>query len=176
MPDNRGIDPARRRRRGLSLRLLSRTATISAKIRNPDQRNASTHGSQMVRGCHIRAGGVTSTYAVCTSGTASATPTSAPAPRSSACPPNQGAPRWPWTGHARMGRVSSRRPLDAPWAVLAPWRALSSQKPTSRCRSATAGRQVRARESPPGAGHAATGTRVAPRPRPRLPARPHERP
>jgi hypothetical protein len=52
-------------------------------------------------------------------------------------------------------------------------RTLSRQTPTSRGRSATAGRQVRARESPPGAGHAATGTRVALHRRPRLPARPH---
>ena len=76
----------------------------------------------------------------------------------------------------RAGRVSPRRPLDGLWAVLAPRRALSSQTPTSRCRSATAGRRVRARESPLGAGHAATGTRVALRPRPRLPARQHVRP
>src|SRR5207248_10382396 len=47
-----------------------------------------------------------------------------------------------------------------------PRRALSSGTPTSRCRSATAGRRVRARESPPGAGRAAIGTRVALRPRP----------
>ena len=46
-----------------------------------------------------------------------------------------------------------------------PRRALSSQTPTSRCRSAAAGRRGRARESPPGAGHAATGTRAALRPR-----------
>ena len=55
-------------------------------------------------------------------------------------------------------------------------RALSSRTPTSRCRSATAGRRVRARESPPGAGRAATGTRVALRSRPLLPARQHVRP
>jgi hypothetical protein len=45
-------------------------------------------------------------------------------------------------------------------------RALNSQTPTSRCRSATAGHQARARGSPPAAGHAATGTHVARRPRP----------
>ena len=60
--------------------------------------------------------------------------------------------------------------------LQAPRRALSSRTPTSRCRSATAGRQVRARESPPGAGHAATGIRAARRPRLRLPARQHVRP
>jgi len=74
-----------------------------------------------------------------------------------------------------IGRVSSQRPLRL-WAVLASRRALSSQTPTSGCRSATSGRQARARESPPGAGHAAIGTRVALRPRPRLPARQHVRP
>ena len=58
------------------------------------------------------------------------------------------------------------------WAVLAPRRALSSRTPTSRRRSATAGRRARGRESPPGAGRAATGTRAAPRHRPR----PHGRP
>jgi hypothetical protein len=57
----------------------------------------------------------------------------------------------------------------------APRRALSTRTPTSRCRSATAGRRVRARESPPGAGRAATGTRVALRSRPLLPARQHVR-
>ena len=62
------------------------------------------------------------------------------------------------------------------WAVLARRRALSSQTPTSRCRSATAGRQLRARESTLGAGRAATGTRVALRRRARLPARQHVRP
>jgi hypothetical protein len=56
-------------------------------------------------------------------------------------------------------------------AVLAPRRALSSQTLTSRSRSATAGRQVRARESTPEAVHAATGTQVALRPRSRLSAR-----
>ncbi|MBA4866727.1 hypothetical protein H1V43_36615 [Streptomyces sp. PSKA54] len=55
-------------------------------------------------------------------------------------------------------------------------RALSSQTPTSRCRSTIAGRQVRARESPPGAGRAATGTRVALRPRSCLLARQRVRP
>jgi len=55
-------------------------------------------------------------------------------------------------------------------------RALSSRTPTSRCRCATAGRRVRARESPPGAGRAATGTRAALRSRPLLPARQHVRP
>jgi hypothetical protein len=57
-----------------------------------------------------------------------------------------------------------------------PPRPLSSQTPTSRCRSATAGRRARARESPPGVGHAAIGTRVALRYRSRLPARQHVRP
>src|SRR6266704_829592 len=52
----------------------------------------------------------------------------------------------------------------------------SSGTPTSRCRSVTAGRRVRARGSPPGAGRAATGTRVALRSRPLLPARRHVRP
>ena len=61
-------------------------------------------------------------------------------------------------------------------AVPAPRRALSSGTPTSRCRSATAGRRVRARGLPPGAGRAATGTRVALRSRPLLPARRHARP
>ncbi len=55
-------------------------------------------------------------------------------------------------------------------------RALNSRTPTSRCRSATAGRRVRARESPPGAARAATGIRVALRRRPLLPARRHARP
>src|SRR5258708_38914570 len=54
--------------------------------------------------------------------------------------------------------------------------ALISRTPTSRCHSATAGRQVRARESPRGAGRAATGTRVALRSRPLLPAMQHVRP
>ncbi len=40
----------------------------------------------------------------------------------------------------------------------APPRPLSSRTPTSRCRCATSGRRARARESPPGAGHAASGT------------------
>lgn len=72
---------------------------------------------------------------------------------------------------------SPHRPLPDPAGrCWHPRRALSSQTPTSRCRSATAGRQVRARESPLGAGHAATGTRVALRSRPRLPARQHVRP
>ena len=62
------------------------------------------------------------------------------------------------------------------WAVLASRSALSSRTPTSRCRSATAGRRVRARESPPGAGRAATGTRVAPRSRLVLSPRQHVRP
>ena len=62
------------------------------------------------------------------------------------------------------------------WAVLAPRRALSSRTPTSRWRCATAGRRGRARGSPPGAGRAATGTRVARRSRPFLPARRHVRP
>ena len=53
---------------------------------------------------------------------------------------------------------------------------LSSRTPTSRCRSATARRRVQARESPPGAGRAATGTRVALRFRPLLPARRRARP
>jgi hypothetical protein len=48
--------------------------------------------------------------------------------------------------------------------------------PTSRCRSATAGRRARARESPPGVGHAAIGTRVALRHRSGLSARLHVRP
>jgi membrane-associated phospholipid phosphatase len=53
---------------------------------------------------------------------------------------------------------------------------LSRRRPTSRYRSATAGRRAPARESPPGAGHAATGTRVARLPRLHLPARQHARP
>jgi hypothetical protein len=57
-----------------------------------------------------------------------------------------------------------------------PTRALSSQTPTSRCRSATAGRPVRARESSPGAGRAATGIRAGLRLRPRLAAQRHARP
>src|SRR3982075_964277 len=48
----------------------------------------------------------------------------------------------------------------ARWAVLAPGGALSSRTPTSRCRSATAGRRVRARQSPPAASRAVTGIRV----------------
>jgi len=76
-------------------------------------------------------------------------------------------------GHA-VGRVHAR--ADA--LVKPCWhqRALSSRTPTSRCRCPTAGRQVRARESPPGAGRVATGTRVALRSRPLLPARQHVRP
>jgi hypothetical protein len=58
-------------------------------------------------------------------------------------------------------------------AVLARRRAFSSRTLTSRSRSATAGRQVRARGLPPGAGHAATGTQIALRPRSRPPARQH---
>ena len=54
-------------------------------------------------------------------------------------------------------RLRARCVCERRW----PRRALSSRTPTSRCRSATAGRRVRARESPPGAGHTATGTRVA---------------
>lgn len=46
---------------------------------------------------------------------------------------------------------------------------LSSRTPTSRCRCATSGHQVRARGSPPEAGRAATGTRVVLRSRSRLP-------
>ena len=42
----------------------------SPKIRNPDQRNASTHGSQIVHGRHVRAAGGASTQTVCTVGTA----------------------------------------------------------------------------------------------------------
>ncbi len=61
-------------------------------------------------------------------------------------------------------------------AVLAPWRALSSRTPTSRCRSATAGRRVRARGSPTGAARAATGTRLALRCGPLLRARQPMRP
>ena len=53
---------------------------------------------------------------------------------------------------------------------------LSSQILTSRCRSAATGRPVRARESPPGAGHAANGTPVARPPRRHLPARRPARP
>jgi len=52
-------------------------------------------------------------------------------------------------------------------------RPLSSQTLTSRCRSAPAGPQARAREWPPAAGHAATGTPVALRPRSRLRAPKH---
>ena len=68
------------------------------------------------------------------------------------------------------------RPRSLPFKERPHRRALSSQTPTSRCRSAAADRQARARESPPGAGHAATGTRVALRPRPRLRTRQHVRP
>src|SRR6266536_3242198 len=50
---------------------------------------------------------------------------------------------------------------------------ISSRTPTSRCRSATARRRVRARESPPGAGRAATGIRVVVRSRSLLPAPRH---
>jgi hypothetical protein len=81
---------------------------------------------------------------------------------------------------ALLGRGRSRRQRVnvalTTLTVLVPRRALSSRTPTSRCRSASAGRRVRARESPPGAGRAATGTRVALRSRPPLPARQHERP
>jgi hypothetical protein len=86
------------------------------------------------------------------------------------------------TGQAFRSPVLSRTSqltASARWAWGRCWRprrALSSQTLTSRSRSATAGRQVRARESPPEAGHAATGTQVALRPRPRLPARQHVRP
>ena len=78
----------------------------------------------------------------------------------------------------RSGRSSARQsePFRYGVAVLAPQRAFSSQTPTSRCRSATAGRPVRARESALRAGHAATGTRVALRPRLCLAARHHVRP
>ena len=62
------------------------------------------------------------------------------------------------------------------WAVLAARRALSNRTLTSRRHSATADRQVRARGLPPGAGHAATGTRVVLRPRPHRLARQLERP
>jgi len=54
--------------------------------------------------------------------------------------------------------------------------ALSGRTPTSRCRSATAGRRGRARGSPPAVGRAATGTRVALRSGPLLPVRQHVRP
>ena len=102
-------------------------------------------------------------------------------------------PAWP-AGRDRMplisstsGRLAQRQlamPRDARsaadsderWGGLAAPRPLSSQTPTSRCRSATAGRRARARESPPGVGHAAIGTRVALRHRSRLPARQHVRP
>jgi membrane-associated phospholipid phosphatase len=53
---------------------------------------------------------------------------------------------------------------------------LSRRRPTSRYRSAPAGRRAPARESPPGASHAATGTRVALLPRLHRPARQHVRP
>ena len=62
------------------------------------------------------------------------------------------------------------------WAVLAPRRAVSSRTLTSRRRSATAGRQVRARESHPGAGHAATDIPVVLRRRPHRLARQRGRP
>jgi hypothetical protein len=68
-------------------------------------------------------------------------------------------------------RVSSRHPLDGLGGGAGARRALSSQTPTSRSRSAPAGRQVRAHGSPPGADHAASGTQIAPRPRSRLRAR-----
>jgi hypothetical protein len=53
---------------------------------------------------------------------------------------------------------------------------LSRRRPTSRYRSAPAGRRAPARESRPGAGHAATGTPGAPLPRLHRPARQHVRP
>jgi transposase len=52
---------------------------------------------------------------------------------------------------------------------------LSSQTLTSRFRCATADRQAQARESPPEAAHAATGTHDAPRPHTRPAARQHGR-
>jgi len=85
------------------------------------------------------------------------------------------------TGRAfRPPRLSrtSKSTASAWWAWGRSWRrgALNCQTLTSRFRFATAGRQVRARESPPEAGHAATGTRVGLRPRSHLPARQHVRP
>ena len=53
---------------------------------------------------------------------------------------------------------------------------ISSRTPTSRGRSAAAGRRVRARGPPPEVGRVATGTRLSPHARPRLPARRRARP
>ena len=84
--------------------------------------------------------------------------------------------RLSWRSSSRpRGRVSCQRPRRL-WSVVVPRRVLSSRTPTSSCRCATAGRRGRAREWPPRAGHAATGTRVALRRRPRLPGRQHVRP
>ncbi len=78
------------------------------------------------------------------------------------CPPRGGMPHL-----LQVGPTSESRHIQrSPWAAHR--RPLSSQRLTSRCRSANAGRQARVRESPPGAGHAASGTRVARRPHNRL--------
>jgi hypothetical protein len=86
--------------------------------------------------------------------------------------PRQFARRADQLGKIQLYQHDSELVLD--------WRAsprpLSSQTLTSRCRSANAGRQGRAREWPPGAGHAAIGTRIARRPRSRLWVRKHVRP
>ncbi len=78
-----------------------------------------------------------------------------------------------WLPGAQRAPEASRRPAPASAPILS---GPSSQTPTSRWRCAAAGRQVRARGSRLGAGHAATGTPVALRPPPRLPARQHVRP
>ena len=74
-----------------------------------------------------------------------------------------GRPRRGALGAHAMGGVGTQRVLN-------------NQTLTSRCRSAAAGRQVRARESSAGARHAATDTRVALLPHPRLPAPQRVRP
>ena len=106
-----------------------------------------------------------------------------PDPTPSNSSPNEALPEYSHYGNRWGNRRTSVRPCVSLFVrargykrLNAPRRALSSRTPTSRCRSATAGRRVRARESPPGAGRAATGTRVALRSRPLLPARQHVRP
>src|SRR4051812_28236851 len=73
-----------------------------------------------------------------------------------------------------IAAVSLRHRADAVSADLS--EPLSSRTPTSRCRSAAAGRRARGRGSPQGAGRVATGTPVAPRGRSRHPVRRHVRP
>jgi hypothetical protein len=76
------------------------------------------------------------------------------------------AARWRTFPQERLGGMSGR-----PFGRHA--RLLSSQTLTSRSRCADAGRQALARGSLQGAGHAAIGTQVAPRPRSAGPARMH---